>query len=156
MLWYIIDGWNVVHKVSKLKNSAQPRKDLVLFIKKHQLCGSHNNKVTVVFDGHFDSTEHGSDAVVKVLYSMDETADEVIKRLIDRHQNKKQIVVVSNDREIITYSKDKNAQTLKVDEFTKKSLVKKIDTDESDQRDLPYSVEKEINQELKKIWLNES
>ena len=41
-------------------------------------------------------------------------------------------------------------------EFVKKARARKIKNSESESRDLPHSLEREINQELKRIWLNES
>ena len=54
MLQYIIDGWNLIHKIPSIKNSSTPKKDFVFYIKKHKITGSKNNKVLIVFDGKID------------------------------------------------------------------------------------------------------
>ena len=52
MLTYIIDGFNLLHKIRGLKNSYTPQQDLIKYIRSNRLTGSSNNRVIIVFDGH--------------------------------------------------------------------------------------------------------
>jgi len=150
MLVYLIDAFNLVHKVESLVDSFAPHKDLISYLKINKLCGSRNNKVIVVFDGYppRDFVEREFDTV----FSFDKTADDVIKAKVDEAANKKQIVVVTNDRQIRDYVKRQGAVVCKTDEFTKKkSKRKRI----QESKDISYSIQEEITEELRDIWLKE-
>ena len=82
MLLYIIDGFNLVHKIPSVVRSDIPQLELILYIKKHKLTGSHNNKVIVVFDGAFQ-IEAKREAEFEVIFSGERSADELIKARID-------------------------------------------------------------------------
>lgn len=152
MLQYIIDGFNVVHKISSLKRSATPRADLIHFIKKHKLTGSHNNKVTVVFDGA-PSQEIISEPWVKIMYSDRCPADDLIIAQIKKTKNTSQLIVVSDDREIRDCAKAYRARSVKVLDFItpKRTGKPKI----KDQKDISYTLQKEITDQMRKIWLKE-
>jgi predicted RNA-binding protein with PIN domain len=152
MLQYIIDGFNVVHKISSLKRSVTPRADLIRYIKKHKLTGSQNNEVTVVFDGA-PSQEVISERGVKVLYSDQRSADDLIIAQIKRTKNTSQLIVVSDDREIRDCAKTHRALSVRVLDFITPKKISKSQAKK--QKDISYTLQKEITDEMRKIWLKE-
>lgn len=90
MLWYIIDGWNVVNKIRELKKSPFPCQSLVSYIRKYRLTGSRNNQVTIVFDGRVNPWGwFKQEKIFNIIFSGEETADEVIKKKVRVYKNKK-------------------------------------------------------------------
>lgn len=151
MLWYIVDGWNVVNKVDEIKKSPFSRQALIRFIKNNRLTGSKNNKVTLVFDGFFDGEEIRAEKEFQLIFSGDKSADEVIIERVRRYKNKKQIVVVSDDREIKTLVKSLGANVLKVAEFLKRKEKKLL----QENKPIGYELQREITEELRRVWLGE-
>ena len=70
------------------------------FIERCRPQGSLNNKVTVVFDGNEDIFGGMESATVKILFSRGEEADDKIKRIVAQAKNPKDIIVVTDDRDI--------------------------------------------------------
>ena len=150
MLVYIIDGFNVVHRIPTLKSSSNPWQDLISYIRQKKLTGSKNNRVCIVFDGNPCPDVLG-ERQYQILFSCEREADDIIKERIQRAKNKRQLVVVSDDREIRDFAKRHDATSLRVMDFIK---VKKNPKKEEG-KDISYSVQQEITEELRKIWLKE-
>ncbi len=156
-LQYIIDGYNLINNSSFIRGNKDVKKPSLLAvraIKTRRLTGSLKNKVSLVFDGYppFDTEE--SDAQINIIYSRKITADEKIKKMVEESANRRSIVVVSNDREIIMAVKSLGAQHVTVEEFIAEKTKSSGPGDkETFKSDLNYSQIEEINQELKKIWL---
>ena len=156
MLHYIIDGWNIIHKIPEVKKSAAPRQEFIWHIRRQNLTGSGNNKVTVVFDGgpHYD--EFLEEKEYSVVFSLEESADEVIKRRISRAVNKKQLVIVTDDREIIYHARAEGAQFVRSKEFlTPKKKRPPARRDYQPKKRISAKLEAEITEELRKKWLKE-
>lgn len=147
MLVYIIDGFNVIHKIPELKTSLSPQKDLIAYIKRKRLTGSKNNRVVVVFDGKPDLTLGEKD--FEVFFSQDRTADDVIKEKVSRMKNKRQVLVVTDDREIVSRVKNEGAAVLRVSDFIKTKPKKCKD----EGKDISYKLQHQITEELRRIWL---
>lgn len=151
MLHYIIDGYNLLHKIRALNNSSSPQLDLIQYIKTKHLTGSRNNKVTIVFDG-YDSDSSCIEREYRIIFSKNITADEVIKDIVSKRKNKNQIVVVSDDREIISHARQEGVKTKNTRQFLS-NRSKSKQGNANDDRPLSPSSIMEINDELKKIWL---
>ncbi|UCC95737.1 MAG: NYN domain-containing protein [Candidatus Omnitrophota bacterium] len=149
MLVYIIDGCNLIHKVPSLKKSASAHAHLIGYIKKNKLTGSKNNKVIIVFDGEPYSLPHYD---FEVIYSHQMTADEIIKRKVQKLENKRQVIVVSDDREIQDFARSQGAHTQKITEFVK---AKKSGKRKEDEKAISYTLAHQITEEMRKIWLKE-
>ena len=76
------------------------RRYLICFIEQCTPQGSLKNHVTIVFDGNIDVFGGMASTVAKIIFSQNETADETIKRIVAAAQNTKNMVVVSDDRDI--------------------------------------------------------
>jgi hypothetical protein len=109
MRQFILDGHNILHQDQELKGlltSPRPERALQLLIARSQrIVSGKKSKLTIVFDG-FPPGEVPVDATnVQVRFSRDRQADEIIKSLIERSRNPRNLVVVSHDTEIIRYAR---------------------------------------------------
>lgn len=149
MLVYIIDGFNVVHKIPHVKQSATPREDLIKHIKKNKLTGSKNNKVIVVFDGGFHDL---GEKEFEVIFSGDRSADELIKQRLDKIKIKSEVIVVSDDKQIREFTIKARAKSYRVQAF----LAPKTKPERKEPaKDISYPLQREITEEMRKIWLKE-
>jgi predicted RNA-binding protein with PIN domain len=157
-LHYIIDGYNILHHPNLApanKEIHNPKAALLEFIKANRLTGSLKNKISLVFDGYPDASgKNGNNADIEIIFSRHESADERIKRMVENSSSRKNIIAVSDDKEIRFCVKAAGAACLSVEEFThlkvRPSHLQKTDTRKTE---LSYSQIQKINQEFKKIWL---
>jgi predicted RNA-binding protein with PIN domain len=159
-LLYIIDAYNLINHPA-FKPAHKPalniQQALADFIKLNKLTGSKNNNVMLVFDGYppsFEDVPRGNG--LRCMFSCSKEADEVIKKIIEDSASPKNIVVVSDDKEVQLTSRFLQAQICNVAEFIcgKKdnkavSAAKLADADFK----LSYGKMEKINAELKKKWL---
>lgn len=150
MLLYIINGFNLFHKIPVLKGSSRPHKDLLDYISRNGLRGSPNNKVTVVFDGYPPPEQFSSEGF-KVFYSCDVKADDIIMRQVEAAKNRQDLRVVSDDRQIRDHARLHRAVDVGIDGFLKldKETAEAPDTET---KNISYTVQKEITDEMRKIW----
>lgn len=124
--------------------------------------GSFKNRVTVVFDGQAGIWGGERGAPVEVVFSKAESADEVIKRIVAGAENKKNIVVVTDDRDI-QYAVRSHGAKVKTpaDFFARARPARPGGTEKSGRpgessqasKYIPKTLEYEINAELEKIWI---
>jgi len=148
VLVYLIDAFNVIHKVPQLKNSAVPRSDFANYISKNNLTGSVTNKVTIVFDGYPVKAQAPS-GPYEILYSCDRSADDLIKKKAADYKNKSQLVVVTDDRAICDYMKELKVKLVSVNDFLNKAVKPGKN---SEREELSDSLKKEITDVMRKIW----
>jgi len=150
MLLYIIDGFNLLHRVPKLKESTAPHNDLITYIQTNKLTGSHNNKVIIVFDGWLPPV-FTINRQYRIIFSNELKADEIIIRLASNHKSESQTIIVSDDREIRNAAAKFRVTSLRTYEFIKT----RNETNKQDKKEISYSLQKEITDEMRKIWLKE-
>jgi predicted RNA-binding protein with PIN domain len=126
---------------------------LLEFISINRLCGSRKNKIIVVFDGFPDIRYPGSGTEIGVVFSRKESADEKIKRIVAESGNAKNIVVVSDDKEIKFFTTSYGARVEGVEEFFNCKEKTKEKKNESFKPELTYTEMHRINEELRRIWL---
>jgi len=146
-----VDGWNIINKVLPLKTSLSPPQELISYIRRNRLTGSRNNKVTVVFDGK--EWKDIYEREFEIIFTGEISADEVIKKKVEKYKHKKQIVVISDDRQIIEFIKREGATSQKIEEFVRKK--KKNKKRNIFEKEIDEALQNQITEELKKIWLNE-
>jgi len=156
-LQYIIDGYNIIHNINfaqghkKMKDSKAA---LLEFIKTKRLTGSTRNKITVVFDGYADEKDlKNVYPEVEIIFSCHETADQRIKRMLEKSANYKNTVVVSDDKEIKFFAKAAGARWMNIAEFTQRKQNPAYLARDTLKPELTYHQMQQINKELKKIWL---
>jgi hypothetical protein len=159
MLLFIIDGFNLTHAIDnisrgadkgfKFKNSSTPQQDLIHYIKARRLTGSRNNKVIIVFDGY--QPQAGlTDSGFKIIFSGSLSADQLIIEEIKQAKKKSETLVVSDDRQIRDAARKQRARSLRTADF-----VKPDEKPKSPDKDISYPLQREITEELRKIWLKE-
>ena len=117
--------------------------------------GSLNNRVTVVFDGQPDcfggELRQGD---VRVIFSDGCSADDKIKLMVEEAEDKKNCVVVSNDKDIYLYARSLGTKVMTVAAFTSKRETLRVSED-SGGKYIPLSRQEKINKELRALWLKE-
>ncbi|MBI4982952.1 MAG: NYN domain-containing protein [Candidatus Omnitrophica bacterium] len=160
-LQFVIDGYNIIKHAQfsrfSRKNIKDQRFALLELIKSHKLTGSQKNKVLVVFDGFPDASARSlREDSFEVIFSCDDSADKKIMQMVESSQNPKNIVVVSDDREIKFFVKSCGAAALGIEEFIIPKNNKAVSKKELDaiKTELSFSQVHEINEELKKLWID--
>ena len=163
-LQYILDGYNIIKGNEKMADCSleQGRAMLLQVIAHNRPQGSLRNQITVVFDGKRDVWGSSPSSVAKVFFTSGETADDYIKRMIDRSTDLKNTIVVTNDGELTCYIKKSGAKVLSVADFM--SIKKKSEQHSgnkkgassglSDGKRITRAVEGEINKEMEDFWIN--
>lgn len=157
---FVIDGYNLIKQTTVLNkiNLEDSREALIRFLKISRPQG--NNPVTVVFDGIEGGFYCRDISGIEVIFSSHQSADDKIKRMVERSPNPKNMVVVTNDREIRSFARLYQAQVKKVEEFLAK--FNPLETARARQAGgRPYDDNKtlspqkagEITEEMKKLWL---
>lgn len=124
MLSYIIDGNNLIGKISSLmnlqkKDKQASREKLVYMLDRYFIQKKAN--VTLHLDGHAGSKINSSK--MKIVYSENVTADEKIKKQISQSKSPRNIVVVTSDSNLAQFAKVCAATIVSSDEFS--SEIKK-------------------------------
>ncbi|MEW6075167.1 MAG: NYN domain-containing protein [Candidatus Omnitrophota bacterium] len=161
-LQYIIDGYNVVRHAAFTPPAhvrhKEPELLLAETIRIGKLCGSSRNTVMLVFDGYprapYQRKPHEE---IEVLYSHEESADERIKQLAAKAANPKNVIVVSDDREIRFFVRSLGVTMVSVEQFLTLKQKRRIarESEESYKTNLTSSEMAHINKELRKLWLEE-
>jgi len=151
MLIYIIDAFNVIHKIETVLNSPKPHSDFLHHIMSKHLTGSSMNKVVVVFDG-YEPKDQLLESPYEVAFSNARTADDVIKQRVERAKNKRQIVVVSDDRSVRDFARGEGAEVLHTEEFLKRSRRKNPNAAKDDEKLMDEETTEQINKELERLW----
>ena len=120
MKHYIIDGNNLIGKISILKKVQQKEKQLsrekLAFMIDNFL---HDRKVKCTI--HFDGFEQMpiKTSRCKIIYSDKQTADDKIKYQIEQTTNRKNLIVVTSDNNVREFARVCSCDVLKSEEFLK-------------------------------------
>lgn len=116
---YIIDGNNLIGSCPEIAlDDPQARDKLIAILQSFQ--ESKKTKITLVFDGDPQRGNHRVPITPKlaVLYpTYGNTADEEIKHQLEKYTNLREVVLVTSDRELKNYARDKGARTINSIEF---------------------------------------
>lgn len=131
MLHYIIDGNNLIGKISSLKNLPDKqvaREKLALMLERY----FSGKKVKVSL--HFDGFENIPIKIsgIKIHYSQNRSADEMIKSEIEKIKNTKSVITVSSDTEVASFAKVCGCQIKSSESFYKDLLASNKKSDESE------------------------
>lgn len=131
MLHYIIDGNNLIGKISSLKNLSDKqvaREKLALLLEKY----FYGKKVKVSL--HYDGFENIPIKIsgIKIFYSKNHSADEMIKSEIEKIKNTKSVITVSSDTEVASFAKVCGCQIKSSESFYKELLATNKKSEESE------------------------
>src|SRR3989344_3272395 len=154
-LQYLLDGYNILNQTPSLaqRSLEDKRGALVKLIETYKPQGSARNSVTIVVDGKSGYWSESQSSIVQVVFSVDESADDKIKRLVSEAENPRRIVVGTDDREIKYYVRGLVAEVVSVDMFLEKLKPKaeKIKNDHAKSgvrettKEIPKTLEFSIN-----------
>jgi len=158
-LQYIIDAYNLVNhpRFKPQKQSINIQYSLANFIRFNKLTGSKNNEVILVFDGYSPAGQGiPEETGLRCMFSLEKEADELIKKIVENSRQPRNIIIVTDDKEVRLTCRFLHASVLGVEEFiggkeNKKAHLAKI-SDSNDPK-VNYSAMQKINAELKKKWL---
>jgi hypothetical protein len=127
------------------------------FIRFNKLTGSKNNHLLIVFDGYPPSQgDIPAREGMRCLFSGVKEADELIKKIVQDSASPKNIVVVSDDKEVQLTSRFLRAQICSVGDFICSRRDSRLEANKKKAAldfKLSYSEMQKINAELKKKWL---
>jgi len=116
---YIIDGNNLIGSSPDIGiDDLQGREKLMALVEKFQ--NRKKNNIILVFDGEPKDSAYETKVnnKLRILYPRyGDTADTVIKNILDDYNNFKDVVLISSDRELKTFAKKKGAKTINSIEF---------------------------------------
>ncbi len=156
-LHYIIDGYNLIKHRSFIpaSNIHDPRFALILFLRQKKPCGSPKNKVTIIFDGYSGDFSL-QELEYEVIFSCESSADERIKEIVESAAVARNLVIVSDDRQIRDFARLCGALLLGIEEFLGRGEKKKrVEDNGQSKPDLSYGDTQKINEELRNLWLKE-
>ena len=135
------------------------RAALIHFLDRRRPQGSLRNKLTVIFDGNPEVWGGRMTSPVHVVFSRGETADDHIKRMVERSDHKKRLVVETDDKALGAAVKAAGARVLSGKVFLGQSRVVKrssVNTEEeAEEKAIPSSLEANITREMRRIWLTD-
>jgi predicted RNA-binding protein with PIN domain len=148
VLHYIIDGNNVIGKISFLKklqskDKQSSREKLALMM--DRIFSKRNVKVSLHFDGY--PREELRILNIKIIYSKNITADEMIKKEIERSKNPKNLVVITSDLNLKDFAQKCSCKIISSEEFSKQ-----INTPSSAEEESKRIQELDNPDEFKKLF----
>ena len=154
MRHFIIDGYNALFKIkSLLRKPYQTREGFIQYIRVSKPFGSIRNRVTIVFDGTAGVVFNQKHfyAPINVIFAKNESADDLIIRMVKAEKNSGEIIVVTDDREVREKTQSLGCSTLSVLQFFK-DLTKKKETEEKEKPEPDSKEGENITEEMKKEW----
>jgi predicted RNA-binding protein with PIN domain len=124
--WIIIDGFNLIykfdhlHSLMKTSNLSNAMDGLINIISNYQK--QTKKEITIVFDGkkkEGDNTSKSKIRNISIIYSLTKTADEVITKYIKDIHNPADYTVITSDKQVISYVKNKGAKNMLSENFEK-------------------------------------
>ncbi len=162
-LHFILDGYNLLKQDEHLAllNFQAGRVAFLRQIETQNLQGSASNQVTVVFDGQLGGSRERYSVGIDVVYTAGETADDWIKRFVEDSQTPKNIVVVTDDRDIRRWVRSLGAVIMGAREFLQgrgsrrqhADLVRKLKRVQSEKKEISSVLEHKITSEMSQLWL---
>ena len=133
------------------------REGLIRFIREQSPHGSARNALTVVFDGQEDVHWPAMNTDIRIVFSRGCSADDLIRDLVERSPDPRQIICVTDDRELALSCRHRGAQTWGVDEFVgaarKPSGRVKNAANDDGKKVVSARAAQKIDQELSALWL---
>jgi predicted RNA-binding protein with PIN domain len=159
-LHFLLDGYNIIKQTPNLNHGTleSQRLGLLSWINRDKPQGSINNSVTIIFDGKEEFFGSHASGAIKVVFSKGQSADDLIKKIVEQYPLKKSLVIISDDKDIKLYVRALGAGILSVKEFTKGLLKrsKQASTKTSQEISGKYislTQQDKINKEMERIWI---
>lgn len=138
------------------------RTGLINFLDAQRPQGSTRNPVTVVFDGRDDIFWPEPPGEIRVLFSRGESADELIKRLIEDASAPRTFVLVSNDRQLQQHARQHEAGIMPVEDFIARgascrraAVARKSASAGEEGKVISEVFRARVNREFEGLWLKD-
>ena len=151
----LIDGFNLIYKFPELEEFMyrrmlpQAMKGLLEILKEYrEIKKTH---IRVVFDGKKElasNIKREKSGAIDVYYSLDFSADFLIKEFIKKDPNPKMTTVVTSDNDILFYVNRFKAKTITSEKFAEhvmKTIEQKIDEEIPEKDENPALTEDELS-----------
>ncbi|MDZ7263788.1 MAG: NYN domain-containing protein [candidate division KSB1 bacterium] len=138
---YLLDGYNVIYQVPQFltaleQSLEQGRNALIHFVRSYQ--AGKRLQMIIVFDGDQVAYSNSPELTVKglsILFSQPpEKADPLIKRLIQRNPNKRSLILVSSDQELVQFARQQGVGSISPMEFYERGSHPPANQTEMDQK----------------------
>ncbi len=131
MKHYIIDGNNLIGKIPSInskqaKNKQAAREALAFLLER--FFALKKTSVTLHFDG-YESTPIKVSGI-KIVYSLRREADQLIKSQIEKSANRKNIILVTSDNNLVEFGRVCSCQVIRSEEFAVGLFSEKNQDDE--------------------------
>lgn len=161
---FLLDGYNILRQMpgNDTLSLEDGRRHLIRFIQDARPQGSARNSVTLVFDGQEGICFPDFSSGVQVIFSKGESADDVIKRLVEDSLSARDIILVTDDRDLLYFCRTLGAGIWSVAQFlaqgrkTKERLCARTGREGAsgkDGKNISCTVEARVNRELRDLWL---
>jgi len=148
MRHFIIDGNNLIGKMPSLfklqKKDGQLSREKLAFILERYFVNKRNNTVSLHFDGFVNQVIRVSN--LKIIYSGKRSADDEIKHEIESINNKRNLIVVTSDHNILQFARVCGCEIKTSEEFSGE-IMSRSSFDEEKTR-----VEGIDNEEIKRLF----
>jgi len=116
---YIIDGNNLIGCSGDISlHDPEAREKIIPLIRRFQ--ESKKTKITVVFDGEpqaHPAKQHLGPKFAILFPRLGHSADDEIKRILTDYRQSHEVILVSSDRELKAFAKERGAKTMNSIEF---------------------------------------
>ncbi|MBN2347152.1 MAG: NYN domain-containing protein [Candidatus Aminicenantes bacterium] len=150
---YIIDGNNLIGCAPEFSlGDPEARGKMITLVKRFQ--ESKNTKVTLVFDGEpqgGDARQPINSKLTVAYPRIGLSADDEIKRILEKYQHVKETVLVTTDRELKSFAKEKGVRTVNSIEFF--YTLKKVSVSQGHKEETLKRVNARVSQSEVEQWL---
>lgn len=153
----------MIHQIPALackKSLREARESLIRLLVTGNFSGSVRNRLTVVFDGQPGVDHVGTSSFVKVVFSTSQSADDLMRDMIEKSASKKSIYAITDDKALAQSIRALGARTIRVKEFfasvmpnTKASSRQQRVARSTEEKYISATEASQINDELEGIWL---
>jgi predicted RNA-binding protein with PIN domain len=148
MRHYIIDGNNLIGKIGTLyhlqKKNKQSSRDKLAFILESYFLGKRNIKVSLHFDGFAGESIKVQN--IRIIYSGNKTADDEIKSQIEQDKSRRNLIIVSSDRNLKDFASVCRCGWTSCEDFAKEILNRSSDDEEK------KKIDEMNNDEFKRLF----
>jgi len=132
MRHFIIDGNNLIGKIPSLfklqKKDGQLSREKLAFILERYFANKRNNNVSLHFDGFINQIIKISN--LKIIYSGKKSADDEIKYEIETEKNRRNLVIITSDHNILQFARVCGCEVMLSEEFAKDIMSSSTEDEE--------------------------
>jgi hypothetical protein len=137
MRHFIIDGNNLMGKIPSLfklhKKDGQLSREKLAFILESYFINKRNNKVSLHFDGFINQVIRVN--AIKIIYSGKRTADDEIKHEIENEKNRRNLIIVTSDHNIIQFARVCGCDVMTSEQFSREIMNRSTEDEEKKRED---------------------